>query len=87
MIDVAGLLKSGKCYGVTKQIGPRWSWGSGGHETDIPLELGNYYIEVSIKDCDTGIAYATSYFLLRNGGSVETFELLKVKPPSWISVC
>ncbi len=27
-IDVAGLLKSGRCYGVTKQIGPRWSWGS-----------------------------------------------------------
>lgn len=81
-MDVAGILCSGKSYGVTSDIKGRWLiTNDGDPNIDIPLDKGDYYVEISIKDYETSVAYAISYFLLKNAGSVETFELFPIKRP------
>ena len=75
-IGVAGLFKSGACYGSLTGIGERWLMGN--HGIDIRLEPGKYYVQVSIQDCETGIAYATSCFELAHQGNPGLFGLTDV---------
>jgi hypothetical protein len=76
-IGVAGLYKSGACYGSLTGIGERWLMGN--HGIDIPLEPGKYYVQVSVQDCETGITYATSCFELTHQGSPESFRLMDIQ--------
>ena len=72
-IRVAGLYKSGVCYGSLTGIGDRWLMGD--HGIDIRLEPGKYYVQVSVQDYETGITYATSCFELTHRGSSGSFKL------------
>jgi hypothetical protein len=86
-VDVAGLSKWGDYYGTRISIGERWGVeGTGDPNVDLPLVVGDdYYLEVSVGDDQTGITYAAGHFLLRHQDAINTFELLTVVPPAWIS--
>ena len=82
IVDVAGFSKWEECYGVLSSIHERWIGdGTGNPEFDILLETGEFYVEVSALDDKMGFTYCTSYFLLKNGGSADTLELLPAEPP------
>jgi hypothetical protein len=81
-VDVAGFSKWGDCYGALGSVHDRWNMqGKGDPEFDIPLGVGEFYLEVTAIDDKLDFIYCTSYFLLKNGGSIDSLELVPTKPP------
>lgn len=80
-VDVAVLSRWGDCYGVNRRISETLLLrGTGDPNLDTPLQVGEFYLEVSVVDDKRSITYAVSHFLFKYGGSAESFHLLAAKP-------